>query len=167
MKKISPLTIGVGILLLLVVVFVIFRAKSGPTQSAAPTPTPESTAETLPPEKHPKLSLQFTADAHYVTVNISNLFADQVEYNLIYDATVKGTRIQTGVNASTKLAGKSTYTQKQLLGSESSGKFTYHSNIQNAFLELTLRDTSNRSVFTATYPFEVKAASTQDLVASE
>jgi len=111
--------------------------------------------------------LDFSSDGHYVTVNISNIHSDQLEYNLIYDATVKKDRIQTGVNAAAKLNGKSEYSYRQLLGSESSGKFTYHANIQNAMMELTLRDAANRSIFSATYPFTISPGKSQILTTSQ
>jgi hypothetical protein len=122
--------------------------------SSAPVPTPTlEPASQLPSEKHPQVNLEFSKDGHYVTVKITNIFADRLEYNLIYDAKVKGNVIQTGVAASAQTAGQSEYSREQLLGSESSGKYTYHENIQNAVLELTLRDAASRSIFTATYPF--------------
>ena len=133
---------------------------------SAPTPTPTPTEEPiqqLTSDQYPKISLQFSADAHYVTVNISNLHAGALEYNLIYDAVVKGNKINTGVNASQKLEGKTDYSKQQLLGSESSGHFTYHTNISNATLELTLRDDSGRSIFDSTYPFTVTPGKTQEL----
>lgn len=127
-----------------------------------PTPT-DSVAEQLSPEDYPKVSLTFRSDAKYVTVNITNVKSAALEYNLIYDAVVKKNKIQAGVNASAKLEGKNSYTKEQLLGSESSGKFTYHENIQNATMELTLRDESGRSVYSATYPFTVSAGKTIEL----
>jgi hypothetical protein len=127
-----------------------------------PTPT-EEPLEQLPAEKQPKVSLDFSSDAHFVTVNIGNLYATSLEYNLIYEAVVKKTRIQTGVNASEKLDGQTSYSQRQLLGSESSGKFTYHTDIKNALMELTLRDDRGRSIFTATYPFEVTPGKSTEL----
>lgn len=130
----------------------------------APVPTPtEAPVVQLPPEKQPKVALKFTLDGHYVTVNMDNLYAAAVEYNLIYDAKVKNSRLQTGVNAAAKLDGQSTYSKEQLLGSESSGKFTYHADIQNAVMELTLRDSAGRSIFTATYPFTVSPGKTVEL----
>jgi predicted aspartyl protease len=142
----------------------LLKGKS-PTASVSvqPTPTPEQLVAQLPAESQPSVNLKFSSDGHYVTVNVTNIHAELLEYNLIYDAKVKGNRIQTGVNASSKLAGKSTYTQQQLLGSESSGKFTYHSDIQNAIMELTLRDSTNRSVFSATYPFTITPGKSTDL----
>jgi uncharacterized membrane protein YdfJ with MMPL/SSD domain len=134
--------------------------------TAKPTPMP-SAAEQLSPDKQPKVSLAFSSDAHFATVTLSNLNADQMEYNLIYEAKIKNSRNQTGVNDSQNVAGKSTYTKKQLLGSESSGKFTYHEDIQNASMELTLRDADGRSIFTATYPFKVTPGQTVSLSASE
>lgn len=147
---------------------IIYSAQKGGSKLAVrPTPSP-AVVEQLPVEKQPKVSLEFTKDAHYVTVDISNLNADQLEYNLIYDATVKNnSQIQTGVNAAANVKGKSAYSQKQLLGSESSGKFTYHEHIKNANMELTLRDSSGHSIFTATYPFEVKSGSSTQLSASQ
>jgi len=148
--------IGAGILVVVLIIFGFIFKSSFLSRKSTHTPTPTlGFAQQLPAEKQPKVSLEFSPDAHYVTVNITNIFSDQLEYNLIYDATVKGNKIQTGVNASAKLDGKSEYSYKQLLGSESSGKFTYHSKIENAVMELTLRDSANRSIFTASYPFTV------------
>ena len=137
-------------------------ATNNQKSSVAPTPTEEPLMQ-LKTEEYPQISLEFSSDAHFVTVNISNLHAPALEYNLIYSATVKKDRITTGVNASEKLAGKTEYSQKQLLGSESSSRFTYHQNIQDARLELTLRDSSGRSIFTQTYPFTLSPGKTLDL----
>lgn len=156
--KIAAVTIVV--LLLAVGGFLVFRKpKSTPIQP----PLISEIAEQLPVDKQPKISLSFSSDSHYVTVDISNIYAAQLEYNLIYDAKVKGNQIQTGVNAAAKLDGKTEYSQKQLLGSESSGKFTYHANIDNAVMELTLRDSANRSIFSSSYPFTVASNATIDL----
>jgi len=132
------------------------------SSALVPTPTLEPASQ-LPPEKHPVVNMEFTKDGHYVTVKISNIFADRLEYNLMYDAKVKGNSIQTGVAASAQTAGQSDYSHQQLLGSESSGKFTYHENIQNAVLELTLRDPAARSIFSATYPFTYSPGLSQSL----
>lgn len=127
-----------------------------------PTPTLSPFVQ-LTPDKYPEVSLDFSADGHYVTVKISKVNADKLEYNLIYDATVKKNQIQTGVSASQSMEGKTEYSKNQLLGSESSGKFTYHDNIKNASLELTLRDSAGRSIFFATYPFTFKPSSSVSL----
>lgn len=159
-KKIA---IGFSSVVLVLASFFVLKSKfTSPKSTPTPTPTPEQAAQ-LDGEKQPKVSLSFSADSHYVTVNIANLHADQLEYNLIYDATVKKSQIQTGVNAAAKISGQSTYSKQQLLGSESSGKFTYHTNIQNAVMEITLRDNSNRSVFTSSYPFSVTPGKSLDL----
>jgi len=160
----KPLIIGLVVILLLIGGFFVIRRPTSPT-GPAPTPTEEPVAQ-LEPDKHPQVSLKFRSDAHYVTVNITNLHAAAVEYNLIYDAKVKNNRLQAGVSASEKLDGKSTYSKEQLLGSESSGKFTYHTDISGARLELTLRDAGGRSVFTAVYPFEVDPGKTVELAPS-
>jgi hypothetical protein len=162
MKPFLPWILGLAAILILGVgVFIVRR---GQPVSPGITPTPTlGVAEQLLPEKQPKVNFQFSSDAHYVTVNITNINAPQLEYNLIYEATVKGNQIQTGVNAAAKLEGKTEYSKQQLLGSESSGKFTYHTNIQSATMELTLRDGVGRSVFTATYPFTVSAGKSVDL----
>lgn len=141
--------------------FLVRKPKTSNSQPAA-TANP-IIAEQLTPDQYPKVSLEFSSDAHYVTVNITNIQADQIEYNLIYDATVKGNKIQTGVNSSAKLDGKTDYSYKQLLGSESSGKFTYHTKISNAVMELTLRDSQNHSVYNATLPFTISPGKSVDL----
>ena len=130
--------------------------------AAVPTPTPAPLVQ-LSADKYPVVSLLFDADGHYVTVKIANINSDKLEYNLIYDATVKKSQIQTGVNAAATLNGQKTYEKRQLLGSESSGHFTYHENIKNAVVELTLRDSYGRSVFFGSYPFTVAPGKSQDL----
>ena len=165
MKDLWPMVAAVVILLASASVIYVAKKNGGTLPKPSPSPTPAMAVQ-LSNEKQPKVSVQFDAKGNYVTVTVSNLNADQLEYNLIYDATVKGNQIQTGVNASTSVKDKSTYTQKQLLGSESSGKFTYHTNIKNAVMELTLRDESRSSVFSATYPFTVSAGESSDLKAN-
>ncbi len=161
---------AVVVILIIVVLALtgVFAAKKFVTGGAKVAPTPTlAPLQELTEDQYPSVKLQFSSDGHYVTVNIENLHSDQLEYNLIYDAVVKGNKIQTGVNASSKLEGKTTYSKQQLLGSESSGKFTYHTNLKNAVMELTLRDAGNRSVYSATYPFEVTPGSSVSLNPSE
>lgn len=156
------------VLILLLAAVGVFLIRRQPTSTPGPTPIPTpEVVEQLPPGQQPKVSLKFTADGHYVTVDISNIQAAQIEYNLIYDATVKKTQINTGVTGGAKLNGKTEYSYKQLLGSESSGKFTYHENIKNAVMELTLRNDSNYSVFSATYPFTLTPGKSVELKAQE
>ncbi|MBP9781907.1 hypothetical protein KBC89_04600 [Candidatus Woesebacteria bacterium] len=158
--------LGAIIFLLAAGVVVYTYKNKTPEKTAMPTPTPVAAIQ-LPASEQPKVSLAFSSDSHFATVTLTNLKADKLEYNLIYDATVKNNKISTGVNSTANVTGKSTFTEKQLLGSESSGKFTYHANIANAVMELTLRDAQGRSIFTSTYPFEVKPGSTVSLTASE
>lgn len=164
MKKYFSIFAG---LLFIILIFGLAK-KLLPAKSTAETPTPTpSFVEQLPADKEPMPKLTFTSDGHYVTVNITNLFAAELEYNLIYDATVKKSQVNTGVTGSAKLDGKSDYSYKQLLGSESSGKFSYHENITNAVMELTLRDSNKYSIFSATYPFTVTPGKSIDLVKAE
>ena len=166
MKSWAPI-IG-AVVVLSLAAGVIFYTRSRGVSPTEPLPTPSPTiAVQLAKEKQPEIKLAFSSDGHYATVSISSLAADYLEYNLIYDAVVKGSKLQTGVNATATITGKSTYSQKQLLGSESSGKFTYHEKIQNAVMELTLRDASNRSIFTATYPFTASPGSSVTLIPGE
>ncbi len=156
---------AIAVLLVSGVYIYSMRSKGiSPGGVAEPTLTE---AQQLPVEKQPKVEMTFSADAHFVTVNLTNLNAAQMEYNLIYDALIKKVRNQTGVNDTQDVAGKTSYTKKQLLGSESSGKFTYHEGIKNATMELILRDAQGRSIFNATYPFEVTAGKTITLTPSE
>lgn len=166
-KKIH-LIIFAALAIVLLVAFIVKVTLLKPAPAAAtPTPTPVAAAVQLPANELPTVSLSFSSDAHYATVNITNIHADQLEYDLIYTASVKNNDIQTGVNASQKLNGSSTYSQKQLLGSESSGHFTYHTNIRDAALDLTFRDSAGRSIYTATYPFTVTAGGTSTLQPSQ
>lgn len=164
MKKYLPIV--AGLLLLILILGIGKKIFSNKNSAITPTPTP-AFVEQLPTEKAPKPTLTFSSDGHYVTVNINNLFAAELEYNLIYDATVKKNQVNTGVTGSAKLDGKSDYSYKQLLGSESSGKFSYHENIKNAVMELTLRDQNKYSIFSATYPFTVTPGKSVDLAVSE
>ncbi len=165
MNKWLPIAGAIVTLGLSTGVILYFKGKPSPPLPA-PTPTP-AIAIQLAPDKQPKVELKFSSDGHFVTVSLSNLNAYQLEYNLIYDAMVKGSKLQTGVNSTANITGKTTFSQKQLLGSESSGKFTYHEKITNAVMELALRDSSGRSVFTSTYPFIVKSGSSSTLTPSE
>ena len=158
----KKLIIGVTLLVVGIGIFLVFRNRAPKTENQTPTPTP-GIAQQLTPDQYPKVSLDFSSEAHYATVNITNIHADQVEYELQYDATIKGNTIQSGVSASAKLDGKTDYSYKQLLGSESSGKFTYHTKIVNAEIRLTLRDNENRSVYNTTLPFTVSPGKSVDL----
>ncbi|MBI2008539.1 hypothetical protein HYS82_02685 [Candidatus Amesbacteria bacterium] len=153
---------GIVIVILLSIGFFLFRRTPFVAPQGEVEPTP-GFAQQLSPNQYPKVTLDFSSDAHYVTVNVTNIHSDQLEYNLIYDALVKNTKIQTGVNALARLDGKTEYSYRQLLGSESSGKFTYHTKISNAVMELTLRDSQNRSVYNSTFPFTVSPGKTVDL----
>ncbi len=166
MKSWAPIIGAVIVLSLAAGVIFYVRGKGVSLVEPLPTPSPNIAVQ-LAKEKQPEVKLAFSADGRYATVSISSLAADYLEYNLIYDATVKGSKLQTGVNATAAITGKSTYFQKQLLGSESSGKFTYHEKIQNAVMELTLRDASNRSIFAVTYPFTVVPGSSVTLIPGE
>ena len=160
-KIILPVVV---LLTVLVGGFALFKGKP---KTPGPTPTPiEEPIVQLSPDQFPQISLDFSSNGHFVTVNITNLHASALEYNLVYEAVVKKTKIQTGVSASTKLDGATTYSKEQLLGSESSGKFTYHTDIQNGQLELTLRDSAGRSIYTANYPFTHSPGKSVDLTAS-
>lgn len=166
MKDLWPIAGAVVVLIVASVIIYTAKKNGGTLPTPSPSPIPEI-VEQLAPDKQPKVNMAFSSDAHYVTVNITNISGASLEYNLIYDATVKGSSLQTGVNASTQLKGATTYSKKQLLGSESSGKFTYHANIKNAVMELTLRDVNNSSVYSATYPFSVVSGSSVDLFANQ
>ena len=133
MNKWLPIVGAIGTLGLSAGVLLYFK---GQPNSPLPTPTPTlEVAVQLTANKQPQIELKFSSDGHYVT----------------------------GVNSTASITGKTTFSQKQLLGSESSGKFTYHEKIANAVMELTLRDVSGRSIFTSTYPFTVTPGSSAKL----
>lgn len=156
-----------GFLLLLAGGFFIKGIISSSGPKPTPTPKPTPMVVQLTPDQAPVVKLSFTSDGHYVTVQISQIKADKLEYNLIYDAKVKSSLINTGVSGSSTLDGKDSYLYKQLLGSESSGHFTFHEQIKNATMELTLRNSDNYSVYNATYPFTVSAGSTLTLTPAQ
>ncbi len=165
----SPKNIIAGILVIsgvLLLALGISKIRRGSSQVANPTPTPP-VIEQLSVQDQPQVSLTFSKDNHFVSIDITNIKAASLEYNLIYDAMVKGVSQNTGVSASPKLEGQTSYSYKQLLGSESSGKFTYHENITNATFELTLRNDAGYSIYKAEYPFTVSPGKTISLTASE
>ncbi len=151
--------LAVGAVVVLVIVGAFFYSAKKHNLVVGPNPSP-ALVEQLAKEKQPQVELAFTADGHEVTVTMANLHADTLEYTLEYTANIKKgkevTQIQTGVAGGGNISGKSTYSEKQLLGSESSGKRVYHEAIHDATMKVTLRDSQGRSIFTATYPFEVK-----------
>ena len=60
---------------------IILYFKGKPKSSLpTPTPTPEAAVQ-LAADKQPRVELKFASDGHYVTVSLSNLNADQLEYN--------------------------------------------------------------------------------------
>ncbi len=159
----------VAVLVLAVAGLFIYTSQKH-TTTVGPNPSPAQVAQ-LPKEKQPQVALAFTSDGHEVTVSLTNLNASVLEYTLEYTASIrKGkevTEIKTGVAGGGDITGKSTFSEKQLLGSESSGKRVYHEDIHDAAMKLTLRDTQGRSIFTAAYPFEVKAGSSVQLSATQ
>ncbi len=164
-----PILIAIGVLLIMGgIVFVVSSGGSSKsdTKNVVATPTPVH-VEQLSDDDRPTVKLSFSADGHYVTLNVSNLKASSLEYSLIYDATVKKSQIQTGVSGSVKLEGRDSYSNRQLLGSESSGKFTYHEKIDNAVMELSLRNEAGYSIYTATYPFEIVSGQTVELTPAQ
>ncbi len=112
MKKLLP------VILILAIVgvggWLIFGKGKNSSSRITPTPTETPAAEQLAPDKQPRVSLQFSSDAHYVTVKLSNLNADVLEYNLIYDAIVKKSKINSGVSGGGKISGKSEFTVTEL-----------------------------------------------------
>src|SRR3972149_5305863 len=92
--------LAVGAVVILAVAGGIIYSSRRGSGSVGPTPSPVM-VEQLPVEQQPQAELAFSADGHEVTVNISNLHASKLEYNLVYDASVKKGRevsqIQTGV----------------------------------------------------------------------
>ncbi len=149
--------------------FIFAKNQISSATKITPTPT-ETPLQMLSENQYPKVSLSFKPDGHYVTVMINNLHAESVEYDLVYDAKIKRngitSQVNTGINASEKISGKNSYSKEQLLGSESSGHLTFHENIQNASLHLTLRDGSNRSIYSTTYPFSISLGKTVELQSS-
>ncbi len=158
--------LAVGAVVVLVIAGAFIYSAKKQSLTSGPNPSP-AIVEQLPKEKQPQAELAFTPDGHEVTVSLTNLHADVLEYTLEYTANIKKgkevTQLQTGVVGGGDIAGKSTFSEKQLLGSESSGKRVYHEDIHEASMKLTLRDSLGRSIFTATYPFEVKPGNTVSL----
>jgi len=151
--------------------FFLKKQFSSPGSNIQPTPTEEEVMQ-LDPKDQPKVSLEFSSDSHYVTVKMINVNASKVEYSIIYDAKIKSkgkvSQVNTGVTGGgTANKDSKTYeSAKQLLGSESSGHITYHEEIKNGMVDLTLRDEKGRSVFKTNYSFTLTPGKVVELSSS-
>ncbi len=139
MKKFLPLILlGVGLLVVVVALFVVKGGKKDVVDEE------ENVAE-IPLEKRPLVKLVPSEDGHWLDLSISEVMVDgaaSVDYELLY--TKLDGRVQ-GVPGKVALNGNS-IERKLLLGSESSGKYTYDEGIEGGKLSLKFRNESGKLV---------------------
>lgn len=140
MKKYLPLILlGVG---LLVVVFAFIFVKSRKSAEVV-DPNDESGLIDVPLEKRPLVSLIPTDDGHYLTLKVDKIgfSAASMDYELLYKNTLDVTQ---GVPGTVNIEGKTSFENKLLLGSESSGKFRYDEGVKDGSLTLRFRDAKGK-----------------------
>ena len=136
MKKYLPLIlIVVALLLLIVGGFFFWRSRKASQKT--PGLEPEGTLIETTLKERPYITLTPSSDGHWLTIDVARIKdADSLEYELLYNTASGAT--QGSIN-SVKLEGKTTYTKKILLGSESSGRFKYDEGVSQGTLTLRLR----------------------------
>ena len=136
MKK--GLLVGLGLILIIGLGlggWFIFRGIDS-NEEVLPTPTPIRYVE-VSVEESPFISLIPSADGHWLTVMVDRIQdAESVEYELSYE-TADGVT-QGAIGGPYSLAGVTNYEKKILLGTQSSGNYSYHEGVENGSLTVKL-----------------------------
>lgn len=149
MKKFLPfILLGVGIVVVLVIFLVIKNLKNNQTSDDQEASVPELTQDQWPvisltPTNNPKDAKSDSGkmlDLKVQKINISG--AASMDYELIYTT---GTGVQQGVPGTVKLDG-SDVERTLLLGSESSGKFRYDTNVEKGTITFRFRNGSGKLI---------------------
>jgi hypothetical protein len=143
-KKYLPFI--VVIVLAVVVVGGIFIAKS---RNLASNNTDDmQNVPDLPADQRPTLGLVPTDDGHYLNLFVDNIKvpgAESMDYELLWKATNEsGVQTTQGTSSTVQLKGQTSYTDKLLLGSESSGKFRYDKDVSQGTLTLRFRNSTGK-----------------------
>lgn len=133
MKKYLPLilfVIGLGVL---TVAFFVFKGKKTSVE------TEEAVLQEIVLEKQPVTSLTPSEDGYWLILKIEKIIIDaaSLDYELLYKLPDGRTQ---GVPGTVKLDGQKTIERELLLGSESSGKFTYDEGVESGTLTLRFRN---------------------------
>lgn len=125
----------IGIILILGGGFLFWRSRT--TKAPLPTPEPEGVLIETSLEERPYITLTPSDDGHWLTIDVSRIKeAETLEYELLYNTITGAT--QGSINT-VKLEGKSSYSKKILLGSESRGHYKYDEGVTQGSLTARLR----------------------------
>jgi hypothetical protein len=133
MKKYLPLILFVVGLGALTAAFFIFKDKKTSVE------TEETALEEVVLERRPVASLTPSEDGHWLNLKIEKIVLDATsfDYELLYKLPDGRTQ---GVPGTVKLDGQKTIERELLLGSESSGKFSYDEGVERGALTLRFRN---------------------------
>jgi len=113
------------------------KTKKPKETGATPTPTPEGIIVEVSLKERPFVSLTPSSDGHWLTINVSRIKeATTLEYELLYN-TASGA-MQGSINT-VSLEGRTSYSKRILLGSESSGNYKYDQGVEEGSLTVKLR----------------------------
>lgn len=133
MKRYLPLILFVIGLGALTAAFFVFKGKKTSVE------TEETALQEVVLEKRPVTSLTPSEDGHWLNLKIEKIVLDATsfDYELLYKLPDGRTQ---GVPGTVKLDGQKTIERELLLGSESSGKFTYDEGVEQGTLTLRFRN---------------------------
>ncbi len=139
MKKYLPLILFVVGLGALTAAFFIFRGKKTSVE------TEETALEEVVLERRPIASLTPSEDGHWLNLKIEKIVLDATsfDYELLYKLPDGRTQ---GVPGTVKLDGQKTIERELLLGSESSGKFSYDEGVESGTLTLRFRNEKGKLI---------------------
>ena len=136
MKK--GLMIGIGLVLVIGLGFIgwFILGKNNSGEEVLPTPTPVRYVE-VSAEEAPFVSLIPSSDGHWLTLNIAGIRdAETVEYELAYD-TAAGVG-QGSISSPSPVGADGKYEKRIMLGTESSGKYTFHEGVSGGSVTVKL-----------------------------
>lgn len=123
------------VILLLVGGVLILRSRKAKEPSV--TKKPEGVLIETSLEERPYINLTPSSDGHWLTIEVSRIKeTESLEYELLYNTASGAT--QGSINT-VSLNGKSSYSKKILLGSESSGHYKYDEGVTQGTLTVRLR----------------------------
>ena len=100
-------------------------------------------------EERPYVTLTPSSDGHWLTVNVSRIKnASSLDYELLYNTASGASQ---GSISSFNLQGKTSYSKKILLGSESSGNYKYDKGVTEGSLTIKLRSSQGVRKFVSEF----------------
>jgi len=133
MKRYLPLFLFLVGVAALAAAFFVFRGKKTSPESE------EAALQEVALEERPVASLIPSEDGHWLTLKIEEIVLDaaSLDYELLYKLPDGRTQ---GVPGTIKLNNQKTIERELLLGSESSGKFSYDEGVEKGTLTLRFRN---------------------------